>query len=102
MKIYCICDNTDTRTGLRLTGIDGTIAQTSDELKETLDFVLKDKDIGILLINEKLAKTFPTVIAELKLARYLPLVVEIPDRHGSGRSPEFISDYIRDAIGVKL
>ena len=102
MKMYCISDNTDTRTGLRLAGIDGCIVRDAAELKERLDYVMSDRDIGILLIVEKLAKQFPDILAEIKLTRLLPLVIEIPDRHGTGRSPEFITDYVREAIGIKL
>jgi len=102
MKIYCISDNTDTRTGLRLAGIDGCIVRSAAELKERLTYAMSDKDIGILLITEKLAKEFPDMVAEIKLTRLTPLVVEIPDRHGTGRSPEFITDYVKEAIGIKL
>ena len=31
-----------------------------------------------------------------------PLVVEIPDRHSTGRASDSITRYIREAIGVKL
>jgi len=32
----------------------------------------------------------------------LPLVVEIPDRHGTSRPQDFLTAYVRDAIGVNL
>lgn len=102
MKIYCISDNVDTRTGLRLVGIDGVVVHTAEELKAQLNYVMSDREIGILLIVEKLAKKFPDMVNELKITRTIPLVVEIPDRHGTGRSPEFITDYVREAIGIKL
>ena len=102
MKIYLISDNTDTRTGLRLVGVDGAVVHTQEELKTALDKVTADREIGILLIVEKLAGEFPEVIKDLRLNRRLPLVVEIPDRHGAGRSADFITNYIRDAMGVKL
>ena len=31
-----------------------------------------------------------------------PLLIEIPDRHGTGRRPDFITAYVNDAIGLKL
>jgi len=102
MKIYLISDNVDTRTGMRLVGVDGAVVHTMDELKEQLDIVLKDKDIGIVLIIENLARKFPEIIDEIKLKRRLPLIVEIPDRHGTGRTPDFITAYVREAIGIKL
>ena len=102
MKMYLISDNNDTLTGLRLVGISGTIVHTEQEIKQELDDVLKDKDIGILLINEKLARKFAEILDDIKLNRKLPLVVEIPDRHGFGRTPDFITSYIKEAIGVKF
>ena len=32
----------------------------------------------------------------------MPLLVEIPDRHGTGRRKDFITSYITEAIGLKL
>ena len=32
----------------------------------------------------------------------MPLFVEIPDRHGTGRKPDFITSYVNEAIGLKL
>ena len=40
--------------------------------------------------TEKLGQEFPDIIAEVKLNRRLPLIVEVPDRHGTGRDPNFI------------
>lgn len=102
MKMHLISDNNDTLTGLRLVGINGTIVHTQQEIKHALDTVLRDKDIGLLLINEKLAKEFTEILDDIKLNRKLPLVVEIPDRHGLGRTPDFITSYIKEAIGVKF
>ena len=102
MKIFCLSDNADTKNGLRLAGIQGEITQTEPEFTAALNKSLADRDVGILLITEKLAKEFYGLISEIKLERTLPLIVEIPDRHGSGRSGEFITDYVRSAIGLKL
>ncbi|MDR1537917.1 MAG: V-type ATP synthase subunit F [Clostridiales bacterium] len=102
MKIYLISDNVDTRTGLRLVGVDGAVVHTQDELKAQLDKVVSDKDIGIVLIMEKLSKQFPDIMKEIKLTMTVPLIVEIPDRHGTGRTKDFLAAYVRDAIGVKL
>lgn len=102
MRMYLISDNIDTRTGMRLTGVDGSVVHTRDELRTELDKVLADKELGILLITEKLSREFPEIIADIKLYRRTPLIVEIPDRHGMQRSKDFITDYVREAIGIKL
>ena len=72
MKMYLISDNIDTWTGMRLAGVDGAVVQ------------------------------FPEIIDNVKLERKLPLIVEIPDRHGTGRKPDFITSYVNEAIGLKL
>lgn len=102
MRMYLISDNLDTYTGMRLAGVDGIVVHTPDALKEQLDKVLADKTIGIVLITEKFSRENPELINDIKLNRKLPLIVEIPDRHGTGRKPDFITSYVNEAIGLKL
>lgn len=102
MRIYLISDNVDTCTGLRLVGVDGAVAHTREEVAAELNKVLRDREIGIVIIMEKLARQYPDLIDDIKTNRSLPLVVEIPDRHGTGRQKDFLSHYVREAIGVKL
>ena len=52
--------------------------------------------------KQKLSFEIPEIIDDIKLNRKRPLLVEIPDRHGSGRQPNFITNYINEAIGIKL
>lgn len=102
MRMYLISDNVDTYTGMRLAGVEGVIIHSKKHLKEQLDKAISDKTIGVLLITEKLSLEFPEIIDDVKLNRKLPLIVEIPDRHGTGRKPDFITSYVNEAIGVKL
>ena len=102
MKMYISSDNLDTRTGMRRAGVDGAVVHERDELKRELDKVLADKSIGIILLTEKFGREFPEIIDNVKLERKLPLIVEIPDRHGTGRKPDFITSYVNEAIGLKL
>ena len=99
MKMYLISDNIDTWTGMRLAGVDGAVVHERDELKRELDKVLADKSIGIILLTEKFGREFPEIIDNVKLERK---IVEIPDRHGTGRKPDFITSYVNEAIGLKL
>ena len=102
MKMYLISDNRDTYTGMRLVGVEGVVVHERQELKEALEAVFQDKDIGIVLLTEKFGREFPDLIDDVKLNRRLPLLIEIPDRHGTGRKENFISDYVSEAIGLKL
>ena len=49
------------------------------------------REIGIVLLTEKFGRDFPEVVNRLKLDYKVPLFVEIPDRHGTGRKPNFIT-----------
>ena len=102
MRIYLISDNIDTHTGLRLVGVDGVVAHTREEVAAELNKAVKMRDIGIIVIMEKLAQQFPDLVNEVKNARGMPLIVEIPDRHGTQRQKDFLSRYVREAIGVKM
>ena len=102
MKIFCISDNTDTKTGLRLAGIDGITVRGEEEFNSALNGAVLDKEIGVLLITEKLAKEYRAQIDAIRLGQSLPLITEIPDRHGTGRSADFITEYVRGAIGLKI
>ena len=102
MKMYVVRDNTDTLTGLRLAGVDGVIARNLTELKSSIEHALTDKEIGIILLMESFQKQYPDYINSIKLKYKTPLFVDIPDRHGSGRKPNFIIDYVNEAIGLKL
>ena len=92
MKMYLISDNIDTWTGMRLAGVEGAVVHGKEELKAELDKVLA----------EKFGREFPELVNEVRLNHRQPLFVEIPDRHGTGRKPDFITAYVNEAIGLKL
>lgn len=102
MKMYLISDNVDTHTGMRLAGVEGCVVHQRSELKEALERAIADKTIGIILLTEKFGREFPEIIDDVRLNRKFPLLVEIPDRHGTGRRPDFITAYVNEAIGLKL
>ena len=90
MKMYLISDNIDTCTGMRLAGIEGAVVHEKEELKAELNRAMADKDIAVVVLTEKFGQEFPEVIAEARQGRSLPLLIEIPDRHGIGtRGREF-------------
>ena len=102
MKMYLISDNVDTLTGMRLAGIDGVVVHERSELREALETAMSDSTIGIVLLTEKFGREFPDLIDEIKLERKMPLLIEIPDRHGTGRKKDFITSYVNEAFGLKL
>jgi len=102
MKIILISDNIDTSMGLRLAGIDGVVVHERQEVLDKLEIYTKDQDIAIILMTTNIVNLCPDIISNLKLTMSKPLLVEIPDRHGSIKIGETIDSYISEAIGVKL
>ena len=102
MKMFLISDNVDTLTGMRLAGVEGVVVHEREELREALESAVADKDIAIILLTEKFGKEFPEISDDIRLHHHTPLLIEIPDRHGTGRKKDFITSYVNEAIGVKL
>ena len=102
MKAYLISDNHDTLVGMRLAGVEGVLVRGCEEASEAITAALDRSDVAILAITEKIAEFLPEMIQKLREHGELPIVVEIPDRHGTKRSPDFLTKYVRDAIGVKM
>ena len=90
MKFFLISDNTDTQMGMRLAGIEGIVVSRPEEVTDALEKAKADKDIGVVLMTD------------MKLNSTKPLIVEIPDRHGTSDISKSIDGYVRDAIGLKL
>lgn len=97
--MFVISDNTDTLAGMRMAGADGVIVHTKAETEAAIERVLSGGDTAILLINGALADLCRQRVDDIKRAESLPLVVEIPDRHGNGRNPDALTEYIRSSIG---
>ena len=102
MKMFLISDNVDTLTGMRLAGVEGCLVHERAELRKALEDAIANKENGIILLTEKFGREFPDIIDDVRLNRRLPLLIEIPDRHGTGRKPDFITSYVSEAIGIKL
>ena len=102
MKLYLISDNIDTQMGMRLAGVEGVVVHERDEVLAALDKVIDNPEIAIVLMTTKIVNTCPDVVSDYKLRLSKPLLVEIPDRHGSAKIGETIDRYISEAIGIKL
>ena len=102
MKIFLISDNTHTLTGMRLSGVEGVVVHEREEILKELTKIKEKRNIGILLITELLAERVKPELDRIKLSSSLPIIIEIPDRHGLRRPPDFLTRYIRESIGVKI
>lgn len=102
MKTYLLSDNRDTLVGFKFAGIQGEVIRSKEELLDTLTNLRDNKEIGIILITEKLSMQIPERIRQLKLGRKGPLIVEIPDIHGKQRDEDSILRYVKESIGLKI
>ncbi len=101
MRLFLICDNEDTATGLRLAGIEGVITSDRETVVHKLKEISNEPDIGIILINQKLSRLCTAEITDFRKVHSVPVIVEIPDRNSDG-TENSIADYVRSSIGIKI
>lgn len=101
MKFYVIGDE-DTVLGFNLVGIEGDIVQTPEEVKASLQKTFQMKDMGIIIISERLASSARELVNQYMYKTTFPLIIEIPDRLGPLERKGTVRDMIRSAIGVRL
>ena len=102
MRIYLLSDNHDTLTGMRLCGIEGCYVKEREELILKLSEVIKDKELAVIMITEKLWAKAPEHIDALRQKMRTPIFISVPGPEGSQKDTGFITSYIRDAVGIKL
>ena len=102
MKFYLISDNIDTQMGMRIAGIEGVVAHTADEVECALDRAVEDEETAVVLMTDKAERLCYDKVHNIMLNFRRPLIVEIPDRHGSSDAMDAISKYVEEAIGIKL
>lgn len=83
-----------------LIGITGYKITTNDEdeLKEQFNEILRDKDIGLIIISEKFLIQFKDYFKTLK-ARKIPIIIEVPDIKGS-LNFDYFQQFIQKYIGL--
>ena len=101
MKLYLISDNPDTAVGMRLAGIEGTVAQDEAAASKALSNALKDEDIAAILMNQSLYNACESTIKAFRKAHSTPLIVEIPDKNAQS-SGNSLAKYIRETVGISI
>lgn len=101
MKSFLISDNKDTIIGLRLANIDGVLAESRADIEKYFNQAVDNKNIGIIIITEKIFDEIKEKVLELKKRGDNKLIVTIPDRTGL-RDKNFIMKYVKESIGIKI
>ena len=66
MRFFLISDNSDAMNGLRLAGIEGTVARSEADLRQALENAAKQPDIAVLLVTAKIAEPYPAVLGRAR------------------------------------
>ncbi|MCI8486247.1 MAG: ATP synthase subunit F [Clostridia bacterium] len=77
MIIYSILDDIDSAVGLKLAGISSIVLNEKEKIDNKIDEVLKQENIGILVVSKQVYEQSKQKIEEIKEKRKTPLVVVI-------------------------
>tara|TARA_Y100001933_G_C18859701_1_gene505377 strand:+ start:372 stop:683 length:312 start_codon:yes stop_codon:yes gene_type:complete len=103
MKSFLISDNKETLIGMRLTGISGVILDNEEQVVQKIDALIKDEEIGIIMITGGIMEMAEEAIMERKMEASETLIVQIPGTHDEeGADDDRLTRYIRESIGLKL
>ena len=94
-----------------MTGVDGTVAQTRQEVLEAFNRVTGKGDSVILpvesvpkvlILTERAASLIEEEEIEWQKTGKYPLIVEVPGLSGEVKGKKSLTDAIREAIGIQI
>lgn len=101
MKYFIIGDE-DAVLGFGMVGVLGRIVYTAEQTRAAFEETLLDKDVGIIIMTERVADFIRSTIDKFIFTQDFPLIVEIPDRTGPIPGKPGIREMVNTAIGIKL
>jgi len=99
---YFIIGDEDTVLGFGMVGVQGRTAQDTGEAEAAFKIALDDKDVGIIIITERVAELIRRQVDRYIFSERFPLIVEIPDRLGKITGKPGVREMVNDAIGIKF
>ena len=101
MKYFLLGDE-DAVLGFGMVGVEGRTVLTREEAESAFAEVISDREIGIIIITERVADFIRSRITEFIFTVSFPLILEIPDRKGRQPGRPNIREMVNNAIGIKL
>ena len=101
MKSFLLCEKKETLLSMRLAGIGGKMVSTKEEIENSIEELLMDDDIGLILVSENILSISKEFIMDKKLAQKKKLIIQIPEPEGL-KDKDYIMKYIKNSIGIKL
>jgi len=99
---YAIIGDEDTVLGFGIVGVSGRVAGNAEEAKRAFQEILDDKETSIIIMTERVADMIRSIVDRYLFTESFPLIVEIPDRHGSSPDRPGIRELVNAAIGIKI
>src|SRR6056297_2310811 len=99
---YFIIGGDDAVLGFGMVGVEGRVAETPDEARESLQEALNDKQVGIVIITEPVAELIRPLVDRYVFSQSFPLIVEVPDRQGPMEGRPSLRELVNQAIGINL
>ena len=91
MRFFLISDNSDAMNGMRLAGIEGAVVRSDADLKQVLEKIFADQDIGMILVTEKISETYQKMLDEVLANQTGPMLVTVPSTGGSAAGKDRIA-----------
>ena len=99
---FAIVGDEDAVMGFGIVGVVGRVATNAEEARHAFEALRQDRDIGVVLITERLADMIRSLVDPHMMSASFPLIVEIPDRKGPIPGRAGIRAMANAAIGIKL
>ena len=99
---YFVIGDEDAVLGFGMVGVHGLAASTPEEAQRAFDLALEDREVGILIITERVAELIRPMVDRYVFTQSFPLIVEMPDRLGPVAGRPGIREMVNEAIGIKL
>jgi len=99
---YSIIGDDDTVLGFAMVGVSGRTVRSPEEANRAFRDILADKDMGIIIITERVADMIRPLVDRFLFTETFPLIVEIPDRRGRQPNRPGIRELVNTAIGIRL
>lgn len=86
-------------TGFALTGVQGEYVKSSSEALGRVQSLLKDQQVGLIMISDDVSKEIKGEIASIRAKRAVPLIYEVP-APGSKKETTDYRVLMRQILGV--
>ena len=101
MKYHIIGDE-DAVLGFGMVGVKGRVVGDAEEASSAFREAIAEKEIGIIIITERIADLIRPQVDRYIFSRDFPLILEIPDRKGKLSGKPGLRETVNQAIGIKL